>query len=358
MDRLIDKLDSYEKIKELSSKELFDLADEIRDFLKESICRTGGHLGVNTGVVELTLALHFVFDSLYDKFIWDVGHNVYVHKILTGRADLLYTLRQDEGSPGFPAKDESEHDVLDTSHGGTSLSVASGIAISNRIQNKGGLPIAIIGDSALGEGMALEALNHIGYEKPNMLIIVNDNGWGITENKTAIKSYLSQRSDNPEISEGFFTSLGFDYKGPIDGHDLDCLIRELKEIKQNPNGPMVLHVKTQKGNGLDFPKDEITNHHFCFPLDKTGSPITEDKEQLKSMIENQQKITEIYTEQSYDELKEVLHNYLNPSDTDSNETGAVGNTEAAKDDGLDKVVDEKTEKNSDVEAAFDDLFNS
>ncbi len=277
MDKLIDKLDSYEKIKELSSKELFDLADEIRDFLKESICRTGGHLGVNTGVVELTLALHFVFDSLYDKFIWDVGHNVYVHKILTGRADLLYTLRQDEGSPGFPAKDESEHDVLDTSHGGTSLSVASGIAISNRIQNKGGLPIAIIGDSALGEGMALEALNHIGYEKPNMLIIVNDNGWGITENKTAIKSYLSQRSDNPEISEGFFTSLGFDYKGPIDGHDLDCLIRELKEIKQNPNGPMVLHVKTQKGNGLDFPKDEITNHHFCFPLDKTGSPITEDK---------------------------------------------------------------------------------
>ena len=108
MDKLINKLGSYEKIKELSSKELFDLVDEIRDFLKESICRTGGHLGVNTGVVELTIALHYVFDSLHDKFVWDVGHNVYVHKILTGRADLLHTLRQDEGSPGFPAKDAEQ----------------------------------------------------------------------------------------------------------------------------------------------------------------------------------------------------------------------------------------------------------
>jgi 1-deoxy-D-xylulose-5-phosphate synthase len=277
MRRFIDRINTYEEIKDFSDEELIQLADEIREFLKESICRTGGHLGVNTGVVELTIALHYVFDSLKDKFIWDVGHNVYVHKILTGRADLLHTLRQDEGSPGFPTKNESDHDVLDTSHGGTSLSIAAGIAISNRIQNVKGLPIAIIGDSALGEGMALEALNHIGYEKPDMLVIVNDNGWGITENETAIKSYLGERKIGSELSEGFFTSLGFSYNGPVDGHDLDCLVNNLNEIKQNhKGGPIILHVKTQKGNGLDFPKDEITNHHFCFPLDKSGNPITED----------------------------------------------------------------------------------
>ncbi len=277
MKRFIEKIKSYKDIKSFNDIELNELADEIREFLKESICRTGGHLGVNTGVVELTIALHYVFDSLKDKFVWDVGHNVYVHKILTGRVKLIHSLRQDEGSPGFPSKDESEHDVLDSSHGGTSLSVAAGIAIANKIQNVEGLPIAIIGDSALGEGMALEALNHIGYEKPNMLIILNDNGWGITENKTAIKSYLGERKIGSELSEEFFTSMGFNYSGPIDGHNLSSLIDNLHNIKKNhQEGPMILHVKTQKGNGLDFPKDDITNHHFCFPLDKLGKPITED----------------------------------------------------------------------------------
>ncbi len=277
MKKFIERINSYEDIKKFSKNELIQLADEIREFLKVSICRTGGHLGVNTGVIELTIALHYVFDSLKDKFIWDVGHNVYVHKILTGRAELIHSLRQDQGSPGFPAKHESEHDVLDSSHGGTSLSVAAGIAIANKIQNINDLPIAIIGDSALGEGMALEALNHIGYEKPNMIIILNDNGWGITENKTAINSYLSEREIGSHLSESFFTSMGLSYTGPIDGHNIDSLLDNLNEIKNNhKNGPKILHVKTQKGNGLNFPKDNITNHHFCFPLDNNGKPITED----------------------------------------------------------------------------------
>ena len=136
MKRLIEKIKSYKDIKSFNDIELNELADEIREFLKESICRTGGHLGVNTGVVELTIALHYVFDSLKDKFVWDVGHNVYVHKILTGRVKLIHSLRQDEGSPGFPSKDESEHDVLDSSHGGTSLSVAAGIAMNHFFKKK------------------------------------------------------------------------------------------------------------------------------------------------------------------------------------------------------------------------------
>ncbi|MCW8916113.1 MAG: 1-deoxy-D-xylulose-5-phosphate synthase [Magnetovibrio sp.] len=276
MSSLIDQVSAEGGIQSLTREQLPALADEIRDFLIHSVCRTGGHLGVNTGIVEVTIAMHYVFDSPKDKFVWDVGHQVYVHKILTGRAHTLKTMRQDGGSPGFPAKDESEHDLMDVSHGGTSLSVASGIALANKIKGTDGYPIAIIGDSALGEGLALEALNQIGYDKPKMLMIVNDNGWGITENKTALKAHLASKTEMMSNQDGLFEAMGLKYVGPVDGHDLDALIDVLEEVKDEP-GPVALHVKTEKGRGVPFPTDDITKYHFCFPLNtETGKPITED----------------------------------------------------------------------------------
>jgi 1-deoxy-D-xylulose-5-phosphate synthase len=284
MSSLIKRITSDSGIKMFAPSELPILANEIREFIIQSVCRTGGHLGVNTGIVELTVALHYVFNSPKDKFMWDVGHQVYVHKILTGRADTMESMRQDGGTPGFPAKDESEHDLLDVSHGGTSLSVAAGIALANRIKNIDGLPIAIIGDSALGEGMALEALNQIGFEKPRMLIVVNDNGWGITENRTAIKEHLASKLEMMSNKDAFFESLGLEYIGPVDGHDLASLINVLEDVKHK-TGPIVLHVKTEKGRGLPFPTDDITKYHFCFPLDmETGDPISEETGSEKNIF--------------------------------------------------------------------------
>ena len=266
MNKLLNRITSNNGIKNFSNDELISLSNEIREFIINSVCRTGGHLGVNTGIIEISVALHYVFDSPKDKFIWDVGHQVYVHKILTGRAHTLATMRQDGGSPGFPDRNESEHDLLDMSHGGTSLSLAAGISLSNSIKGIKNYSIAIIGDSALGEGMALEALNQIGYEKPNIIIIINDNGWGITENKTALKTHLASKTYDIKDSDPFFESLGFKYFGPVNGHDINSLIDVLNSTK-DLTGPIIIHTKTKKGNGLSFPDDNICQHHFCFPLD-------------------------------------------------------------------------------------------
>ncbi len=271
----IEKIKSPENIKALNIKELNILAKEIRNFIIKSQSRTGGHVGANTGVVELTIAIHYVFNSPRDPFFWDVGHQVYTHKILTGRANCLDSMRQDGGSPGFPCKSESEHDILDVSHGGTSLSLALGVALANRLQKIDNTPVAIIGDCAIGEGMAFEALNEIGYEKPKMLIILNDNGWGITSNDTAIREYLENLQPGKGDMDTFFSALGIKYVGPIDGHDLEILVNKLNEVKSIV-GPVVLHVKTIKGYGLPYAKESPTKYHFSFPFNvETGEPITE-----------------------------------------------------------------------------------
>ena len=269
----LEKIEGPADIKNLSVDELGRLVIETREYLIKAQARTGGHVGANCGVVELTIALHHVFDSPRDRFIWDVGHQVYVHKMLTGRLASMYTMRQDGGSPGFPARGESEHDPLDVSHGGTSLSVALGIALANRLQGSPGLPIAIIGDCALGEGMAFEALNQIGYEKPRLLIVLNDNGWGITSNETAIKNYLASLDTGDGAHEAFFTSLGLNYVGPVNGHDLKALVQAMDSVKDT-GGPVVLHVKTVKGYGLPYADQNVTRCHFSFPFDiETGQPI-------------------------------------------------------------------------------------
>lgn len=272
-------------LKKLSNKELKLLSQDIRRFLIERLSSTGGHIGPNLGVVELTIALHKCFDSPKDKIIWDVGHQSYVHKILTGRACQFDTLRQYKGLCGFPKMAESEHDVWETGHSSTSLSAAMGMAIARDLKKENSYVVPVIGDGALTGGMALEALNHIGHEKKNMIVILNDNEMSIAPNVGALHNVLGRlrtagkyqwAKDELEyllkkipavggklaataervkdslkylfVSGVFFEELGFTYLGPVDGHDFDNLFENLSYAKKT-EGPVLLHVITKKGKG-------------------------------------------------------------------------------------------------------------
>lgn len=289
-------------LKNLNKKQLQDLAVDIRKFLVEKCSVTGGHIGPNLGVVELTIALHRVFNSPQDKFLFDVGHQAYVHKILTGRADQFDTLRQYKGLCGFPKRNESEHDVWETGHSSTSLSAAMGMAAARDVQGKHNLVVPIIGDGALTGGMALEALNHIGHEKTNMTVILNDNEMSIAPNVGALHNMLSRmRTATPynrakddfegllkripavggrlastaeRVKDGlkylvvpgmFFEELGFTYLGPIDGHDFEALESTLLNAKRT-EGPVIVHVITKKGKGYSpAENDKIGNWHGTGP---------------------------------------------------------------------------------------------
>lgn len=274
-------------LKSYGTEQLNNLAGDIRSFLIEKLSVRGGHLGPNLGVVELTLAMHKVFDSPKDKFIWDVGHQAYVHKILTGRASQFDTLRQYKGLCGFPKRIESEHDVWETGHSSTSLSAAMGMAIARDLKKTDDNVIAVIGDGALTGGMALEALNHIGHEKKDLIVILNDNEMSIAPNVGALHNVLgrmrtarkyNKAKDELEalirkipafggklaataervkdslkyllVSGMFFEELGYTYLGPVDGHDVDDLIENLSYAKKT-KGPVIIHVLTKKGKGYE-----------------------------------------------------------------------------------------------------------
>ena len=279
-------------IKKLDNDQLKELAEEIRKFLIEKLSVTGGHIGPNLGVVELTIALHRFFESPDDKIIWDVGHQAYVHKILTGRASEFDTLRQFKGLCGFPKRDESDHDVWETGHSSTSLSAAMGMAVARDVKGDSNFVIPVIGDGALTGGMALEALNHIGHKKTNMIVILNDNEMSIAPNVGALHTILGKlrtagkynsAKDELEfilrkipavggkvaaaaervkdslkyllVSGIFFEELGFTYLGPVDGHDFTELERHLQYAKK-VEGPVLLHVLTKKGKGYRPAEDD------------------------------------------------------------------------------------------------------
>ncbi|MCK1999689.1 1-deoxy-D-xylulose-5-phosphate synthase [Psychrobacillus psychrodurans] len=289
-------------LKSLDNEQLKELSEDIRSFLIENLAVTGGHIGPNLGVVELTIALHKSFNSPEDKFLWDVGHQAYVHKILTGRASQFDTLRQFKGLCGFPKRIESEHDVWEAGHSSTSLSAAMGMAKARDIQNKKNYVVPIIGDGALTGGMALEALNHIGHEKTDMTVILNDNEMSIAPNVGALHNVLgrlrthgtyNKAKDELEsllkkipavggklavtaervkdslkyllVSGAFFEELGFTYLGPIDGHDFVALEENLQYAKKM-KGPVILHVITKKGKGYKPAElDKIGTWHGTGP---------------------------------------------------------------------------------------------
>ena len=282
---LLTTINDPQDLKKCTSQQLHTLASEIRQFLVETLSQTGGHLAPNLGVVELTLALHYVFNSPKDKLIWDVGHQAYVHKMLTGRREMFPTLRQYKGLCGFPKMIESPHDVWETGHSSTSLSAAMGMATARDLKKEKNHVVAVIGDGALTGGMALEALNHIGHERKNVIVVLNDNEMSIAPNVGALHNYLGKirstenyqwAKDEVEgllksipavggklasIAERFkdsmkyllvsgvlFEELGFTYIGPIDGHNLDLLVDTLKTAKQT-KGPVLIHAITKKGKG-------------------------------------------------------------------------------------------------------------
>lgn len=298
---LLEQIHQPEDLKSLSIKQLEALAEEIRHFLISKLSVTGGHLAPNLGVVELTLALHTLFDSPRDKFIFDVGHQAYVHKILTGRKDRFDTLRQYKGLCGFVKRSESEHDVWEAGHSSTSLSAAMGMAMARDLKGEDHRVIAIIGDGAMTGGMALEAMNHIGHEKKKLMVILNDNEMSIAPNVGAIHNYLTKiRSDRhyqkakdefesllkkipgvggklaksaEKLKDSFkyllvngvwFEELGFHYIGPVDGHDLPLLMDTLRGADK-VNGPVLVHVVTVKGKGYSPAEADSHKWHGISP---------------------------------------------------------------------------------------------
>ena len=282
-------------LRKVSEDSLQKVADEVREEMISAVSETGGHLGAGLGVVELTVALHYVFDTPNDKLIWDVGHQSYPHKILTGRKDKIRTLRQGDGLSGFTKRSESEYDPFGAAHSSTSISSALGIAEANKLENKSSNVIAVIGDGAISAGMAYEAMNNAGASKTKMIVILNDNDMSIAKPVGAMRTYLAKlftgkiyfslRETLKLITSAFskrfsakagkaedffrsavtggtlFSSLGFYYAGPIDGHDLSSLVPILKNAKESRHeGPIMIHIKTQKGKGYSYA--EKANDHY------------------------------------------------------------------------------------------------
>ncbi|MEB8346455.1 1-deoxy-D-xylulose-5-phosphate synthase [Flavobacteriaceae bacterium KMM 6898] len=257
----LEKINLPADLRQLKIEDLPDLAKELRAFIIDIVATKEGHLGASLGVVELTIALHYVYNTPYDKLIWDVGHQAYVHKILTGRKNLFETNRQMGGISGFPNRKESVYDEFGTGHSSTSISAILGMAIASKIKGeKDRQHIAVIGDASIASGMAFEGLNHAGVTDTNIMIILNDNAIGIDPSVGALKKYLTNVKKGTAKEENIFECLNFDYSGPIDGHDINVLIGELKRLK-TVKGPKLLHIITTKGKGLlQAEADQVTYH--------------------------------------------------------------------------------------------------
>ncbi|WBL25900.1 1-deoxy-D-xylulose-5-phosphate synthase [Zunongwangia sp. HGR-M22] len=249
-------------LRHLSKEELKLLANELRQFIIEIVAAKEGHLGASLGVVELTIALHFVFDTPNDMLVWDVGHQAYGHKILTGRRDNFHTNRQLNGLSGFPKREESVYDTFGVGHSSTSISAALGMALASKLNgNLEKHHIAVIGDASIASGMSFEGLNHAGVTDANLLVILNDNAIGIDPSVGALKEYLSKAKVGYKPKKGnMIEALNFNYFGPVDGHDITALVAILEELK-NTAGPKFLHVITKKGKGLKKAEEDQVKYH-------------------------------------------------------------------------------------------------
>jgi len=286
--KLLPQINNPQDLKKLSMDELMQLAVELRSFIIDIVSTKEGHLGASLGVVELTIALHYVFNTPEDLMVWDVGHQAYGHKILTGRQNVFHTNRQKNGISGFPKRTESEYDDFGVGHSSTSISAILGMALASNL--KGDYKkqhIAIIGDASIASGMAFEGLNHAGATDANMLVILNDNAIGIDPSVGALKDYLtSVKSGTNPRENNMIKSLNFDYKGPIDGHDLPRLIKELKRLKK-VKGPKFLHVITTKGKGLKQAEEDQVKYHAPGKFDKvTGELIKKIEDEFPSKFQD------------------------------------------------------------------------
>jgi len=259
---ILNNIDSPIDLRKLSTEELPVLAKELRKFIIDIVATKEGHLGASLGVVELTIALHYVFNTPKDLLVWDVGHQAYGHKILTGRRDTFMTNRQLHGLSGFPKRSESEYDTFGVGHSSTSISAALGMAIASNLKGEFKKQhIAVVGDASIASGMAFEGLNHAGVSKANLLVILNDNAIGIDPSVGALKQYLTKaKVGHKPQQDNIIEALNFNYFGPVDGHDIEGLLKSLEELKKI-QGPKFLHVITTKGKGLQKAEEDQVKYH-------------------------------------------------------------------------------------------------
>lgn len=323
---LLDQIDTPEQLRLLSESQLPQLSRELREYLLFSVGQTGGHFGAGLGVVELTIALHYLYNTPEDRLVWDVGHQAYPHKILTGRKDQMLSLRQKDGLAAFPKRDESEFDTFGVGHSSTSISAALGMAIAAKLKGINRRTVAVIGDGSMTAGMAYEAMNHAADVKPNMLVILNDNDMSISKNVGGLSNYLARvlaSRTYHHIREGskkvlnaiphawelarrteehvkgmvvpgtLFEEMGFNYIGPIDGHDLPMLLHTLDKMK-DLEGPQFLHVVTQKGKGFNPAERDPIGYHAISKLEPTA------KEPEKTKAPKKPKYCNVFGEWLFD----------------------------------------------------------
>ncbi|MTI65443.1 MAG: 1-deoxy-D-xylulose-5-phosphate synthase [Firmicutes bacterium] len=321
MSQILSTINNLEDLKKLNSNEMNSLAKELRNFVIENVSKTGGHLASNLGVVELTLALHRSFNSPKDKIIWDVGHQSYIHKIITGRKDKFKSLRQIDGLSGFPKRDESKHDAFETGHSSTSISAGIGMALARDVKKENSHVVSVIGDGAMTAGMAFEALNHAGDLGTNLIVILNDNEMSISKNVGGMSQYLDRIRTAPTYSRMkgdvesflnripaignkvyktaerakdsvkyflvpgiFFEELGFKYLGPVDGHNINELLSVLNRAKK-VKGPVIVHTVTKKGKGYKPAEDNPGKYHSSSPFEiETGKPLKKSNKKKYSNV--------------------------------------------------------------------------
>ena len=282
MKNLLDNISDPKDLRKLNPKQLPQLAKELRAFIIDIVATKEGHLGASLGVVELTIALHYMFNTPNDLLVWDVGHQAYGHKILTGRKDIFHTNRQFGGIAGFPSRKESEFDPFGVGHSSTSISATLGMAIASNLKGQTEKHhIAVIGDASIASGMAFEALNHAGVSDANLLIILNDNAIGIDPSVGALKEYLTKVKTDKRLAaqNNIVKALNFDYSGPIDGHDLTKIVSELERLK-SIKGPKFLHVITTKGKGLQQAEEDQVTYHAPGKFNKISGERIKKEESL------------------------------------------------------------------------------